>query len=97
MPYNNLAWILVTDADPHRRDADEALRLATQAAELTEHRDPSILDTLAAAQAAASHFDDALATAERAIELAEENGAKKLADGIRDRMAQYEAAHDAHD
>ena len=46
------------------------MKHATRAAELTKHADPGILDTLAAAYAAAGRFPDAIATAEKAIGLA---------------------------
>ena len=45
-------------------------RAAIATNELTGHRNAKILDTLAAAYAAAGQFDQAVATAKKAIELA---------------------------
>ena len=67
---NNLAWLLATEADPNYRDGTEAVRLAERAAELTGRKNPSMLDTLAAALAEAGRFDEAAQTAEQARALA---------------------------
>jgi tetratricopeptide (TPR) repeat protein len=67
---NNLAWLLAASADATIRDGAEAVRLATRACELTGHREPLMLGTLAAAQAEAGQFPDAVSTAEKAITLA---------------------------
>jgi tetratricopeptide (TPR) repeat protein len=88
-PLNALAWLLATSPDPAIRGAEEALRLAGRAVELTGGRDPKVLDTLAAAQAAAGHFDEAVRTQRRAIELASQSPADTLARGMRDRMKLY--------
>ena len=69
---NSLAWLLATTPSSQLRevrDANEAIRLAGRAAELTQHQRPSILDTLAAAQAAAGRFDLAVTTCEAALAL----------------------------
>jgi tetratricopeptide (TPR) repeat protein len=68
-PVNNLAWILATASDPAVRDGAEAVRRAEEAARLTEHRNPQVLDTLAAAYAEAGRFDEAVRTARQAVEL----------------------------
>ena len=44
---NGLAWFVADDATVATRDLDFALTLATRAAELSEHKEASILDTLA--------------------------------------------------
>jgi len=71
---NNLAWIYATDPRSELRDADEAVRLAEQACQLSDRTVPSRLTTLAAAYAAAGRFDKAVATAEEAMRLAAEHG-----------------------
>ncbi len=86
-PLNDKAWILATHPDPRIRDEPEALGLAQQAAALTGHRVPEVLDSLAAAYAATGQYDRAVATAQRAIELASKNA--KLADGVRGRLQLY--------
>jgi Flp pilus assembly protein TadD len=64
---NNLAWILATSSNAAWRDPEEALALAERFDQMTEHRHPQALDTLAAAQAAAGRFEDAERTAGEAI------------------------------
>lgn len=88
-PYNNLAWILATHPDSGNRDPAEAIALATEAVRLLGQPNASALDTLAAAQAAASQFELAAATAGRALELALAAGAERQAAEIRGRMELY--------
>jgi tetratricopeptide (TPR) repeat protein len=66
-----LAWFLATHPDPEVRDANEALRLAEQASELTGNRNPTVLDTLAAAYAARGQFSLAASVEEKALTFAE--------------------------
>ncbi|MFN0128963.1 MAG: ASPIC/UnbV domain-containing protein [Verrucomicrobiales bacterium] len=68
---NELAWLLATHPSDHIRKPDEALRLAQSAATATSHKQPRILDTLAAAQAAKGDFAAALTTIDGALKLAE--------------------------
>jgi len=81
----NLAWILATHADPAVRDGARAVRLAEQAERQSAGRSPSVLDALAAAYVAAGRFDDAIATARRAVAVARETGAHDLARHIEER------------
>jgi spermidine synthase len=69
-PASDLAWLLATSPDDALRDPEQALRLARRAAELGRGDDPLLFDTLAAALAAAGRFDEAAASASRAVELA---------------------------
>jgi len=89
-PYNELAWFLATHPDPARRDPAEAVRLADRAAELTLRRDAAVLDTQAAAQAAAGRFEDAARTARSALALASVPASRPLASDIRERLSLYE-------
>ena len=73
-PANRLAWILATSPDPEIRDEVEAIRLSEHGNHTSDGKNPKILATLAAAYASASQFDKAIATAERALKLATENG-----------------------
>ncbi|TFG95861.1 MAG: tetratricopeptide repeat protein [Myxococcales bacterium] len=86
---NNLAWILATSPDPALRDPDEAVRFAERAVRRSRERDPDLLDTLAAAYAAAARFDAAIAAAERAVERARLGGQLELAEAIEARLALY--------
>jgi tetratricopeptide (TPR) repeat protein len=76
---NNLSWILATSARSEWRDGAAAIRYAELACRLTDHREVGFLGTLAAAYAEAGRFADAVATAQRAIELARTAGQTDLA------------------
>ncbi|SPE59355.1 putative Tetratricopeptide TPR_2 repeat protein [Verrucomicrobia bacterium] len=67
---NNLAWVLATDSDERVRNGPRAIQLAQRACELTEWKAPLLVGTLAAAQAEAGHFAEAIAMAEKARDLA---------------------------
>ena len=84
----DLALLLATDPAVDVRDPAEAVRLASRAAELTEWRDPLILDVLAGAYAAARRFEDAIQTAEMAESLASDS-APALASLIEAHLSLY--------
>jgi arylsulfatase A-like enzyme/tetratricopeptide (TPR) repeat protein len=88
-PMSEIAWILATHSDPAVRDPVKAVRLAERAAELTGRRQPVILDTLAAAYAAAGDFERAAAIAQQAASLASAGGATALSGEIGARLALY--------
>jgi tetratricopeptide (TPR) repeat protein len=86
---NNLAWLLATCDRASLRDPEDALRYAERAAGLSRNEDPAVLDTLAAAQAAAGRFDEARRTVERGVELAQRSGDEPLAAALRERASRY--------
>jgi tetratricopeptide (TPR) repeat protein len=88
---NNLAWLLATCPQDDVRDGREALRLAQRTCQITREQVPSLLDTLAAAQAETGDFPAAIQTLSRAIRLAGSIGREDLAGGLRSRLAMYEA------
>jgi tetratricopeptide (TPR) repeat protein len=90
--YNNLAWVLATCPDSKLRDAPRAVELAEHAVKLARYQDAAILDTLAAAYAAAGRFDMAVTTAQTAIALASAAENNKLAAQIRERLQLYRQA-----
>jgi tetratricopeptide (TPR) repeat protein len=94
-PLAGAAWILATHPDPKLRDADQAVRLAERAVELSGPEDPTALSTLATAYAAAGQHERALETAERALRRATEIGAENEARHIRAQLESYR--RDAHD
>ncbi|HET6888091.1 MAG TPA: glycosyltransferase family 39 protein, partial [Candidatus Udaeobacter sp.] len=53
---DEVAWLLATYPDSKSRDGSEAVRLAEHACDLTQHKIPALLDTLAAAYAEAGDF-----------------------------------------
>jgi Flp pilus assembly protein TadD len=89
-PYNTLAWLRATHPDAAVRDTAEALALGARAAQLTGSRDPRVLDTLAAAQAAAGRFAEAIRTERDAITRMAAVPADTLARGMHERMKLYE-------
>jgi tetratricopeptide (TPR) repeat protein len=75
---NNLAWGLATSPNATLRSGGLAVSLAERAGELTQNQVTVMLGTLAAAYAEAGRFDEAVATAQKAIALATERGETQL-------------------
>jgi len=67
----------------------QAVSLAERACQLTGDRVAPYLDTLAAAYAAAGRFKDAVATAQKAIELAKSAGQTQVVSEIEPRLQLY--------
>ncbi len=90
LPWNNIAWVLATSEDPAIRDVDKAIDLAEQINATTKHAEPTALDTLAVAYAAAGRFPEAIDTAEKAIRLAKDSLQRPdLAEQIEARLRLY--------
>jgi tetratricopeptide (TPR) repeat protein len=90
-PANNLAWLLATHPDPNLRDPEDAIRIAEPLCRDAGAPDPAVLDTLAAAYAAAGRFDAARRTAEAAVRLARDREMDALVAEIEQRLALYRA------
>ena len=88
--WNFMAWVFATSPDPHLLDAEAAMVLAKRVVEMTKQQNPVALDTLAAAQAAAGHCNDAVQTAQVAINLANSQGNRPLAGAIAGRLQFYQ-------
>jgi tetratricopeptide (TPR) repeat protein len=88
---NNLAWLLATGQDETLRDPERALEIARDLAAQAPEPSPGLLDTLAAAQAAAGDFDAAVHTLERALELADTAGDTGLRAALSERLRLYRA------
>lgn len=86
---NGFAWMLATYPDPRVRNPQEAIRLAERAASLTQRGSALVLDTLAAAYAAAGQYGQAVMTAQAALALIPSGQATELAAGIRSRLELY--------
>ena len=69
--HNDLAWLLATCPDAKFCNPTRAVELAQRGCELTHWRDANILDTLASAYAECGRFDEAVAWANKALELAD--------------------------
>jgi tetratricopeptide (TPR) repeat protein len=63
-----LAWIRATSADSSLRNAKEAVMLAESADKATSHKNPEVMDTLAAAYAETGDFDRAIRTVDEALQ-----------------------------
>src|SRR5260370_21042582 len=68
----NLGWLLATWGDPSVRNGERAVEVAARAELLSGGEDPLILHTLAAAYAENGQFSQAVETAQRALQLAEQ-------------------------
>jgi len=88
-PLNSLAWVLATQPDIPQAERAEAVVFAERAVELSGGKDPSALDTLAAAFAAVGRYEKAVETAEKAIELAEAAGSERTAEETQRRLDLY--------
>jgi tetratricopeptide (TPR) repeat protein len=88
---NNLSWILATTPEAALRNGPRAVELGRQACALTGESQPGLLGTLAAAYAEAGRFPEAIATAQKAIALAEQAGNPEVAAINRKLLAEYEA------
>jgi len=85
-----LAWRLATDPDPAARDGERAVELAEEVCRVAGYRALDAPDVLAAAYAETGRFEDAVAAATRALELARQYDSP-LADTVARRLAEYEA------
>jgi tetratricopeptide (TPR) repeat protein len=86
---DNLAWLLATLAPAEGGNPVRAVSLAEQACRLTSDRVAPYLYTLAAAYAAAGRFNDAIATAVKAIDLARSAGQTEVVKEIEARLQLY--------
>jgi tetratricopeptide (TPR) repeat protein len=94
---NNLAWLLATCPDGSLRDGKKAVALAQQAVQLSGGNAPEILDTLAAAHAEAGSFPEAVATAQRALDLSAAQNKKNLAEIIQNQLKLFETNAPFHE
>jgi tetratricopeptide (TPR) repeat protein len=85
--YNNLANALHAQGK-----LDEATKCYERAAELTRYQNVTILETLAAAYAAAGRFDQAVNITQTAINLAVTAKNNELVDSLRRQLESYKQA-----
>lgn len=83
---NNLAWLMATESDETVRNPEEAVRLAEHACQLPGAREKGCLGTLAAAYAAAGRIEEAVQTAQEALQIAETEGNPAAIDQLRQQL-----------
>lgn len=88
---NNAAWLLATSPDEKIRNGTDAVKFAQRACSLTNEKNPMMLGTLAAAYAEAGRFDDAVAAAQKAVDLAQASGSSPFAEMNRRMLELYRA------
>jgi protein O-mannosyl-transferase len=84
-----LARILATYPDPAIRDPNNAVRIATQAAEITNYRNPEVLEVLAVSYAASGQYDIAVKVVQEALSLAKTSQNTEMVNRLRDILEQY--------
>jgi tetratricopeptide (TPR) repeat protein len=93
---NDLAWIKATYPDPAIRNGPEAVRLAERACAIDGGKEPRFLGTLDAAYAEAGRFTEAIATAQKARDLALSLGRKDVANAADKRLELYRSGQPYH-
>lgn len=90
--YNNLAWLYATWPRTESRDGTKALELAEKACELSEWKKFYCIGTLAAAEAEAGKFDDAVKHQQQAMAMAKGDrlADEKRLDQMADALADYQ-------
>jgi len=88
---DNLAWILATCPKDSVRNGKRAVELALKAIGIIGVNDPTSMGTLAAAYAETGRFKEAIATQERAYELALTTGDKEFITSHKELLEVYQA------
>ncbi len=88
---NNMAWLFAAIGDLSTNDANKAIGYARRACEQTAYNNADYLDTLAVAYAAAGKFNDAIMTAEKALNVTKATGQENTAREIQNRLELYKA------
>lgn len=88
-PLFGLAWLRATSRYHEVRDAEVAVKLATNACKLTQYRNPAALDILAAAHASAGRYREAVQYGTLAAQLARRTGKRDFADAALRRVDRY--------
>jgi len=94
---NNFAWSLATNPEAGKRNGALAVILAEGACRRTHYQTTVMVGTLAAAYAEAGRFDDAIATAQKAVALARQNGESDLLQKNQDLLALYRQHQPYHE
>jgi protein O-mannosyl-transferase len=87
----HVATILADSSDAALRNPARAIELARRAVQLTGRQNAQALDVLAVAQAAAGRFREAAATASEALQIARQQGNRRLVAELERRAAAYQS------
>jgi tetratricopeptide (TPR) repeat protein len=93
---NQLAWIRATSSLSDLRDVPAAIRLAEHANLLAKSEQPVFLRTLAIAYGEAGRYSDAMATARRALTLAEARSDTALVENLHADLERFETGTPLH-
>jgi len=85
-----LAWMLATHSDSRFRDADQAVQWGQTVCQVTDYKSFPALDVLGVAYAEAGQFDEAIATTEKAIQIAKKENEHQLAAQYERRLQLYQ-------
>ena len=88
---NDLAWILATNPQEGLRNGTDAVTLAERACVITERKEARYLGTLDAAYAETGRFEEAIATAHKAHDLAAASAQTAIARAAEQRLKLYES------
>jgi tetratricopeptide (TPR) repeat protein len=88
---NGLSWLLATRGEVNAAEANRAIEYARRACEKTGYKNAAFLDTLAAAYAAGGKFDEAVMTAQKAIDTARATGQEAMVEKIQERLKLYQS------
>ncbi len=87
---NNLAFVNAQRKDSQFYDSDKALAYAEKACKLTNHQNPSLLDTLALIHATRGDFQQAIDIAQQAMNMALSSNQAAVAESIKKNLQQYQ-------
>ena len=86
-----MAHVLAESSEASLRNGVEAVRFAERAVTLSGAKDAMYLDTLAAAYAETGRFEDAVATARRAMEIAASQNQARVREALAAKLLLYQA------
>lgn len=90
MMLNQLAWIVATDERVEQRDLDFALKASKRACEITQWKDPSLVDTYAHVLFARGDLDGAVKYEKKALDLCGPDTDQQLLDSIKDALKEFQ-------
>ena len=86
-----IAWILAASPDASARNGPKAVELAEEVYRVSGGGDPILASVLAGAYAEAGRFPEAVAAAQRALDLATAQSNSQLATAVQEQMVYYES------